>query len=281
MGIHNSGFFSFTLAIAFSGAFTLQSLEARGKPTEARGKPSRVEDTDETEQRRRPTLSEDSIDFIRELAGRSEGIAGLDDISPETIQFVGFVKPNRDIEHRGPGLVLEDGQSLAVFRVPLELPETEDRKPARRPAKGQREGLPRVLPLLTGTEAEEGGFNLIGVHNPDLGGTSFFFVRPMDEDEASKHAQMSQSADGAQTDQDKQDLQAIQDMEDQDAMDQMYMDEAGIPGGNTDGGGDGGDGGGSAGDGDTGGGDGGGDGGGGDGGGDGGGGGGDSGGGNS
>ena len=148
-----------------------------------------------------------------------------------------------------------------MLHVPLELAEEDEgRRPARRPAKGRRDG-PHIRPLLTGEEAEEGGFNLLALHNVEIGETSFFLVRPMDEEEAAKHAQKSESVGGAQTEQDQQDLQAIQDMEDQDAMDQMYMDEAGIPGGGNDGGGDGG---GSTNDGDGGGGDGGGDGGGGD-----------------
>ena len=79
-------------------------------------------------------------------------------------------------------------------------------------------------------------------HNAEIGATSFFVVRPMAEEETSKHAQKSESADAALTEQDQQDLQAIQDMQDQDAMDNMYMDQAGIPGGdNKDGGGGGGE----------------------------------------
>ena len=219
------------LAVAISMTLVLQTTQAREKPSTGEGKLGRMK-----------TLMPppESIDFIHELADRTGRIGVADELNGETIQFVGFVKVGRNHDPDAPGLVLREGQALAVFRVPLELPEENAARPARRPTKGKRRG-PRVMPLLTGEEAEEGGFNLLALRNVEIGMTSFFIVRPMADDEAAKHAQKSESADGALTEQDQQDLQAIQDMEDMDAMDNMYMDQAGIPGGdNKDGGGDGG-----------------------------------------
>jgi hypothetical protein len=217
------------LTVAISIMVGLQASPAREKPGPGVGKTMRL----------KPLMPpQESIEFIHELADRTGRIGVIDELNGETIQFVGFVKVARSHEPDGHGLVLEEGQALAVFRVPLELPEEVKGLPLRRPMKGKRRG-PRVMPLLTGEEAEEGGFNLLALHNAEIGSTSFFIVRPMGDEEASGHAQKSESADGALGEQDQQDLQAIQDMQDQDAMDNMYMDQAGTPGGdNQDGGGD-------------------------------------------
>ncbi len=151
------------LAVAISITLALQTTQAREKPGAGEGKMGRMK-----------TLMPppESIDFIHDLADRTGRIGVTDELNGETIQFVGFVKVGRSHEPDGPGLALEEGQALAVFRVPLDLPEDNEARPARRPTKGKRRG-PRVMPLLTGEEAEESGFHLLALHNAEIGTPHF------------------------------------------------------------------------------------------------------------
>ena len=111
MRTDNRSFFASALAIVLCATLMLQSSEAREKP--------RRDGAREAKGERMRTLmpSPESIDFIHELADRTGRIAAADELNGETIQFVGFVKLDRGHEPDGPGLVLEEGQTLAVFRV--------------------------------------------------------------------------------------------------------------------------------------------------------------------
>ena len=169
---HNRRFFSFVMAAALFVAFALQA-QAREKPL--------ADGASKMERMRSFMPPPESLNFIHELAERTGRIGVADELNSQTIQFIGFVRVGRGHEPDGPRLVLEEGQAMAVFRVPLELKEEETgRRPGLQSGKERRRG-PRIRPLLTGEEAQEGGFNLLALHNAEIGATSFFVVRPMAE----------------------------------------------------------------------------------------------------
>ena len=243
MRIHPKRYSSMTLALAMalSTALLLQPVEGQKRRSRPEGPRKGTE-----EREPQAMLAPESMDFLHELAERTGRMSVVDELNEETVQFVGIVRLGRSHEPREGGLVLDEGRSLAVFRVPVET----ERRP-RRPAKRHGEG-PNIVPILSGEEAEEGGIHMVRIHNPEIGEPSVYVIRPLStsKEDMSEFAQKTESADQDFTEQDLEDLQAIQDMYDNDAMDQMYMDQADNTGG---GGSETGDGGGGGDDGDDGG----------------------------